>query len=198
MSIVCLLMGAVADTRVTGDSISERLEVIMALSMMCGIWMFVLGLLGLESLVHFVSRPVFTGFVSACGVITALSVSKDMFGVYAEKSPRIFEIVPNLVSALPDTSWMTLSITLISITLMIILKYAQSKSKKKHSKEKSRIRKCIEFIPPILLVIVAGISIGGGLCGWKEVDHVEEMYTLVEPALGEGASLTAHLYRETS
>jgi SulP family sulfate permease len=82
MSIVCLLMGAVADTRVSGDSIAERLEIIMTLSLLCGVWMFVLGLLGLESLVGFVSRPVFTGFVSACGVITALSVSKDMFGVY--------------------------------------------------------------------------------------------------------------------
>ena len=144
MSIVCLLMGAVADTRVSGDSIAERLEIIMTLSLLCGVWMFVLGLLGLESLVGFVSRPVFTGFVSACGVITALSVSKDMFGVYvvikirfspsdnphsntttgtSKNHQSFFEIVPNLVSAIPSTSLMTFLIAFISIALMMILKY---------------------------------------------------------------------------
>ena len=192
-------MGAIADTRAKGDTLEERLDIILTLSFFCGVWMLLFGVLGLESLIHFVSKPVFTGFVSACGVITALSVTKDMLGVYVQKSPRIFEILPDILRAVPETSIMTMLIALISLLLMFILKFAQGKTKKLALKKPKRscIDKTCELIPPILLLIVVGISMGGSLCSWTKSSSSSAPIS-VEPAIGEGASLPAYFYRDTS
>ncbi|MGB0847788.1 MAG: SulP family inorganic anion transporter, partial [Thiolinea sp.] len=92
------------------------------LALMVGVFQLSLGLLRLGKLVDFLSHPVVIGFTNAAALIIATSQLSKLFGVSVEKGEHHYELVWNVIKALPETHFPTLMFTLFSVFVLIYLK----------------------------------------------------------------------------
>ena len=79
-------MGSMVGEIATSDN-TEKLHLIMSLTLWVGLVMTVLGICRAGALLDFIPKPVIKGFTAATGLITACSVSKDLLGIKVSKSP---------------------------------------------------------------------------------------------------------------
>ena len=95
----------------------------LLLSLIVGVFQFLLGALRLGLVVNFLSHPVVNGFTNAGAIIIATSQLEKMFGVYVDGKAHHYEtIIEVCKSALHYTHWPTLVFGVGSFTLMFVLK----------------------------------------------------------------------------
>lgn len=95
----------------------------LLLSLIVGVFQFLLGALRLGLVVNFLSHPVVNGFTNAGAIIIATSQLEKMFGVYVDGREHHYEtIIEVCKSAVHYTHWPTLIFGVGSFTLMFVLK----------------------------------------------------------------------------
>jgi MFS superfamily sulfate permease-like transporter len=95
----------------------------LLLSLIVGVFQFLLGVLRLGLVVNFLSHPVVNGFTNAGAIIIATSQLEKMFGVYVDGREHHYEtIIEVCKSAIHYTHWPTLIFGVGSFTLMFVLK----------------------------------------------------------------------------
>jgi len=95
----------------------------LLLSLIVGVFQFLLGVLRLGLVVNFLSHPVVNGFTNAGAIIIATSQLEKMFGVYVDGKAHHYEtIIEVCKSALHYTHWSTLVFGVGAFTLMFVLK----------------------------------------------------------------------------
>ena len=103
MSIPCLIIAAVVDSRVEeGGGMEDRVQLTMALTMAIGVVCFLAGLFRLGGFIDFISNNVLTGFIHASAGMVCVSMAPKLLGVSIEKSPVIYESLPRTLDALPE------------------------------------------------------------------------------------------------
>ena len=129
MSIPCLIIAAVVDSRVEeGGGMEDRVQLTMALTMAIGVVRpnspprrleiqvgskliegvvgaqvcFLAGLFRLGGFIDFISNNVLTGFIHASALLVGVSMAPKLLGVSIEKSPVIYESLPRTLDALPE------------------------------------------------------------------------------------------------
>jgi sulfate permease, SulP family len=75
-------------------------EAALMLALISGLMMLLMGALRLGFLAHFLSQPVISGFVSASGILIAVSQLKHLLDVPL-KGDALPQLVPNLIQQLP-------------------------------------------------------------------------------------------------
>ena len=95
----------------------------LLLSLIVGVFQFLLGVLRLGLVVNFLSHPVVNGFTNAGAIIIATSQLEKMFGVYVDGRAHHYEtIIEVCKSAVHYTHWPTLVFGAGAFTLMFVLK----------------------------------------------------------------------------
>ncbi len=118
---------------------SDRyIELALGLALLTGTFQFLFGLLRLGFLVHFLSRPVISGFTSAAAVIISLHQVPNLLGIPVERAstPLMFG---KILLSLPDAHLSTAFLGLASIAVILLFKRRLPK------------------VPAALAVVVAGI-----------------------------------------
>lgn len=113
-------------------------ELALGLALLTGSFQFLFGLLRLGFLVHFLSRPVISGFTSAAAVIISLHQMPNLLGLPVERGSNavmFFEIL----SGIPDVHMSTTFLGLATVALILLLKRHLPK------------------VPAALIVVMAGI-----------------------------------------
>ena len=108
---------------------------------MVGLIQLALGLVRAGFLTSFLSHPVVSGFTSAAAIIIGTSQVKYVFGLSIPRTESFLENLVELFHALPETHILTACIGLLSISLMLSLKYL------------SKIHPKLALIPGPLLVV---------------------------------------------
>ncbi len=118
------LMSATAIQAILGDQPTPATYLAYAacLALMVGVFQLGLGLLRLGKLVDFLSHPVVIGFTNAAALIIATSQLSKLFGVTVAKGEQHYELVWNILLALPDTHFPSLLFALFSIVVLVSLK----------------------------------------------------------------------------
>ncbi len=111
----------------------------LVLSFMVGAFQFLLGLFRMGFLVHFLSKPVISGFTSGAAIIIIFSQLKHLLGTDIEGSSQFQQLVLNAFEKLGDTNSYDLMIGLIGILIIVAFK------------------KWNKRIPAVLLVVLLGI-----------------------------------------
>ena len=135
----------------------------LLLSLIVGVFQFLLGALRLGLVVNFLSHPVVNGFTNAGAIIIATSQLEKMFGVYVDGKAHHYEtIIEVCKSALHYTHWPTLVFGVGSFTLMFVLKKVAPK------------------VPNVLVaVVLAGLSLA--VAAHEGHDHGDEKKLLAAP-----------------
>ncbi|KAB2889221.1 MAG: STAS domain-containing protein [Desulfobulbaceae bacterium] len=95
----------------------------LLLSLIVGVFQFLLGALRLGLVVNFLSHPVVNGFTNAGAIIIATSQLEKMFGVYVDGREHHYEtIIEVCKSAIHYTHWPTLIIGALAFAIMFGLK----------------------------------------------------------------------------
>ncbi len=97
---VISLMTAAALTPMFAAETAEYVGAAMLLATLSGVMLMLMAVLRLGFLANFLSHPVISGFISASGLLIALSQLKHILGVQAG-GDTVLQLVPSLVSQIP-------------------------------------------------------------------------------------------------
>jgi len=98
----------------------------------------IFSLLKIGNLTSYLSKPVMSGFISAAGVIIAVSQLKYLFTLNLPRRVSIIDMLMDLGRSIADLNWISLALGLGSILIIIVL------------------RKVHKAIPSALLVVIIG------------------------------------------
>jgi SulP family sulfate permease len=94
----------------------------LTLALMVGLIQLMMGLARLGSLVNFISHPVLSGFTSAAALIIGFSQLKTIMGLPMPNQDHLHEILTYAAAHLAETNWVTASIGLGGIAVLLYFK----------------------------------------------------------------------------
>lgn len=100
----------------------EFIGIVLTLTLLTGIIQYLFGLMRLGSLVNFISHAVIVGFTAGAALLIATSQFKYVLGVELAADSRFFESWWQLIQRLPETSFYTLSIALVTLVSIQLIK----------------------------------------------------------------------------
>ncbi len=189
MSIPCLIIAAVVDKHARGDSMEERVEVTMSLTLIIGCFCFVAGVCRLGLLVDFISNNVLTGFVQASALMVIVTQIPKLLGVSIEKSSDIVGSLSQTIEIMPDFYPGSLAVSSAGIAFLLGLKRIHAYAKRVVSRTtrttdhilgqpaqsfserwSRRFDKIFTYISPTMFFIVSALIAGGSACGFSKVN----------------------------
>lgn len=114
---VISLMTAVAAGKIAAQGSPEYIAVALLLALISGIILLAMGLFRLGFIANFLSHPVISGFITASGILIAVSQLKHILGIKAS-GHNLVEMIQALLSNLPHTNIPTVIIGLISTAFL--------------------------------------------------------------------------------
>jgi SulP family sulfate permease len=121
VAMVSLLVAASVGPIAGGDT-EQYIALTLMISVMVGLFQFILGVARFGFLVNFLSHPVLSGFTSAAALIIGLSQLKHLLGVDIPRSNYIHEILASAYAKMGAIEPTTLALGLGSIALLVVLK----------------------------------------------------------------------------
>jgi SulP family sulfate permease len=103
---VVSLMTATAVGKVAQSGSADYISAAIAMAMLSGLMLIVMGVLRFGFLANFLSHPVVSGFITASGIIIALSQMRHLLGIDAH-GDNLIELGHSLLQGLPDWNGMT-------------------------------------------------------------------------------------------
>lgn len=114
---VISLMTAVAAGKIAAQGSPEYIAVALLLALISGIMLLAMGLFRLGFIANFLSHPVISGFITASGILIAVSQLKHILGIQAS-GHNLIEMVQALLSNLSQTNGPTVIIGVISTAFL--------------------------------------------------------------------------------
>ncbi len=114
---VVSLMTAAAAGNIAANGTPEYIAAAITLAFLSGLFLLALGIFRLGFLANFLSHPVIAGFITASGIIIAISQLKHILGVSAG-GHNLLEIVLSLFEHLGETNVITLVIGVASTAFL--------------------------------------------------------------------------------
>lgn len=121
VAMVSLLVAASVGPLAGGD-MERYIALAIMISVMVGLFQFILGVARFGFLVNFLSHPVLSGFTSAAALIIGLSQLKHLLGVDIPRSNYVHDILINAYQQLGAIDPTTLVLGLGSIALLVGLR----------------------------------------------------------------------------
>jgi len=108
---VVSLMTAAA---ISKQTVLPPIEAAMWLALLSGGFLLLMGVVRFGFLANFLSHPVVSGFITASGIIIALSQVKHLLGIKAS-GDNLPELLQTLTESLPDTNQLTLLMGVVTL-----------------------------------------------------------------------------------
>ena len=116
VAVVSLMIAAALGPLFAAES-AAYIGAAMLLAALSGLILLLMALLRLGFLANFLSHPVISGFISASGLLIALSQLKHILGVKAE-GQTVLELLPSLASQIPYVNLPTVMIGGLSLLFL--------------------------------------------------------------------------------
>ena len=154
---VISLMTAVAAGKIAAQGSPEYIAAALLLALISGIMLLAMGLLRLGFIANFLSHPVISGFITASGILIAVSQLKHILGIKAS-GHNLIEMIQALFSNLSQTNGPTVIIGVIST---VFLFWVRSHFKRLLMKLglSERLATIGTKIGPVIAVVVAIVAV---------------------------------------
>ena len=100
----------------------EYLALALFLAFFVGTIQLLMGFLKLGVFVHFLSRPVISGFTSAAAIIIGLSQLNHLLGVSIPRSNKIHELFIYLIELIPQAHGLTVLVSVLGVCFIFVLR----------------------------------------------------------------------------
>jgi sulfate permease, SulP family len=103
----------------------EFIKLALTLTLLAGLFQFILGLARMGTLVNFVSHSVVVGFTAGAAVLIATSQLKNVFGLHLESGSSFLSSWVELVQQLPQTNFYVFAVAISTLIVSVLFrKYA--------------------------------------------------------------------------
>ncbi|MGM0542295.1 MAG: SulP family inorganic anion transporter [Pseudomonadota bacterium] len=116
VAIIALMTGA-ALSSVAAPGTESYLQAALVLSLLSGLMLVAMGLLKMGFFSNFLSHPVISGFLTASGILIAVSQLGSLLGIESSG----FTLVERLVSLVPNLSAVNLPTSVLGISTLVFL-----------------------------------------------------------------------------
>ncbi len=120
-----IVAAGISTLAIAGTDAYITLTILLALSV--GLIQLLLGIGKLGFVVNFLSKPVISGFSSAAAIVIGINQFKNLSGIPIPRSNRLQEIVWSMFQQINQIEIQTFSIGLLTIAILLILKFTKSK-----------------------------------------------------------------------
>ena len=100
----------------------EYIALALFLAFFVGVIQLLMGFLKLGGVVHFLSRPVISGFTSAAAIIIGLSQLNHLLGVSIPRSNKTHELFIYLIELIPQAHGLTVIISVLGVCFIFVLR----------------------------------------------------------------------------
>eukprot|EP00941_MAST-03F_sp_MAST-3F-sp1_P005295 g5295.t1 len=191
MSVPSLMMGAFADTKLGENATEEeRVNFVLSLTMLSALLIFLSGVFRLGNMIHFISRPVLAGFVSASGILAASSMLKKVLAPDAKtKKKDLFTLITAMAGNIDSAKPLVVGLLVVGILCILGLKALKGivaidsnirVTNDKNASKKSlkvRAKKCCDkfmhYFPPTIIIVVGAVLFGFILCGFELPEEID-------------------------
>ena len=118
VAVIALMTAASASALAPPDS-AEYTHIVLALALLSGLMLMLMGVLRLGFLANFLSHPVTAGFISASAILIILSQVKHLLGIPLEGG-TLLPMLSSLFQQLPNSHGLTALIGIGSIVLLVL------------------------------------------------------------------------------
>lgn len=118
---VVSLMTAAAVSRIAEPGSADYIMAAITLAFLSGVFLVLMGLFRLGFLANFLSHPVIAGFITASGIIIAISQLKHIFGISAE-GHNFVELLISLRDNLHQINWYTFSVGVFVLAFLFLMR----------------------------------------------------------------------------
>lgn len=115
---VLSLMTAAALGKLGLSDPSQLAAAALTLAFLSGVFLLLLGLMRLGFMANFLSHPVISAFITASAILIGLSQVQHLLGT-SSSGQNIIELLDSLGSSIDEINWLTLSLGLGSIAIII-------------------------------------------------------------------------------
>ncbi|MCW5731559.1 MAG: sulfate permease [Alphaproteobacteria bacterium] len=116
VAVVSLMTAAAAGAVAAPGSLAYQ-QAALALALLSGVILAAMAILRLGVLANFLSHPVISGFISASGILIAVSQLRHLLGLEA-RGDTLSELLPQLAGNIGQTNLPTLAIGLMSLAFL--------------------------------------------------------------------------------
>lgn len=116
VAVVALMTAAAAGTVAEIGTPGYQLAALW-IALISGILMLVMGVLRMGFVANFLSHPVISGFITAAGILIAMSQARHLLGIQTT-GKTLPEVIPSIIANLGDISLITLS---LSVAVLVFL-----------------------------------------------------------------------------
>ncbi len=162
VAVISLLTAATA-SKFAPQGGEYYLTIAITLALLSGIMLLILGCLRAGFLANFLSHPVISGFITASGLIIALSQFKHIFGIKAH-GHNLIDLTQSIIAHLPQTNIPTLLVGGLTVIFLFLCRlYAVSNLQRMGLSEKqsnllARLAPVIAVIVTIIMVATLGLN----------------------------------------
>lgn len=154
---VVSLMTASAASGIAAPGTPQYLEAAMALAMLSGVMLAVMGLLRLGFLANLLSHPVISGFITASGLLIATSQLKHIMGIKAD-GDTLPQLLVGLSEHAAGTNWRTLCIGLAATAFLFWVR-GNAKPLLRRAGLQPRSAEVVARAGPVLAVAVSILAV---------------------------------------
>ena len=152
---------------VASPSTPEYMLAAGVMAVLVGVFQLTMGLARLGVLVDFVSDSVVVGFTTGAGLLIFCNQIRNLLRLDIRTAPHLWETVPAIIGALPQTHWLSLAVSMGTIVLILIL------------------RRLNRRLPaPFVAMLVASLAVGLFHLDVEGVQVIGELPTGLPPLAG--------------
>ncbi|HEY9835119.1 MAG TPA: solute carrier family 26 protein [Stenomitos sp.] len=146
------LMVAAAVAPLAAEHTPQYMGLALLLALMIGAIDILMGVFRLGFLVNFLSQAVISGFISAAAIVIGFSQVKHLLGLKIPQSESFLRLLAYLVQGMSAINWITLSLGVISILLLVYFPKVLGKELKKRGFQELAIIPATKSAPLLLVI----------------------------------------------
>ena len=156
VAVISLMTAAAAGKMATQGS-PEYLVVAILLALISGIMLLLMGLFKMGFIANFLSHPVISGFITASGILIAVSQLKHILGIKTQ-GHNLIELGRSLIEKIPETNIPTLIIGITS-TLFLFWVRKNLKPRLKKIGFNEKLANIATRIGPVIAVVISILAV---------------------------------------
>jgi SulP family sulfate permease len=159
---VISLMTATAVGKVAAEGSADYASAAVAMAMISGLMLLVMGLLRFGELANLLSHPVVSGFITASGIIIALSQLRHIAGIDGH-GDNLPELLHSLAISLPDFNGPTLAIGAFALLALFWMRRDLARALRALGLTARSAEVLAKGAPVLVIVLTTAVSMMAGL-----------------------------------